>query len=80
VRIRYDRLGYRYCLFFNLEKLRFSKVIKALWVPPSFSEGNLGSAKFFGVILGSAASKRLKNTGVDYGVTKSYVLLLHPIY
>jgi hypothetical protein len=51
-----DRLG---TIYFFTKK---SWYLRAIWLPQSFSEGNLGSAKFSEAIFGSAASKRLKNT------------------
>jgi len=46
-----------------------------LGVPQRFFEGHLGSAKFFEAILGSATSKRLKNTGL-HCICNSFSLLL----
>jgi hypothetical protein len=51
----------------NLEKMGFlKKILRVIWVPQSFFDGKLGSEKLFEVILGSATSKRLKNTILPY--------------
>jgi hypothetical protein len=47
-------------------------------VPRRFFEGNLGSAEFFEVILGSATSKRLKNTDLD--IKKSKVITITKLF
>jgi hypothetical protein len=45
--------------------LVFICYVRKVGVPQSFFKGNLGSAKLFEVILGSATSKRLKNTAQE---------------
>jgi hypothetical protein len=66
--LSFVRLG---CLLFiNLEKIGFC----IIWVPQSFFINNLGSAKLFEVILGSATSKRLKNTALNDYVIQNLCL------
>jgi hypothetical protein len=43
---------------------------------PHHCKGHLGSANFWGVILGSATSKRLKNTALDSKLLWNYVNLI----